>query len=160
MSFYFDHKLSFQEHVRYYTTKALTTIRALGMLGNSSRGVSVVHKHLLYRACVVSVATYGLQLWYLQGSHHVGLAKHFSMVQCIAALWIMGCFCTSLTGGAEALAGLLPMHLLLKRLAERSCAHTATLGHSHPVHMVLGGTWTGLNPPLALSVESLSLAVH
>jgi len=52
LGFYFDHTLLFREHIRYYSTKAL------GMLGNSSRGVSVVHKHLLYWTCVVPVATY------------------------------------------------------------------------------------------------------
>jgi hypothetical protein len=39
LGFYFDHKLSFKEHVRYYSTKALTTVQAMGMLGNSNRGL-------------------------------------------------------------------------------------------------------------------------
>ena len=51
--FYFDHKLSFKEHIQYYTTKALTVVRALGMPGNSSRGVLVIvaHKCLLHQMC-------------------------------------------------------------------------------------------------------------
>jgi len=60
LGFYFDHKLLFWEHIHYYTTKALTTVQALGMLGNSNRGVLVAHKCLLYHTCMVLVATYGL----------------------------------------------------------------------------------------------------
>ena len=62
LGFYFDHTLSFREHIRYYAMKAMTMVRALGMLGNSNRGVSVMHKCLLYHTCMVPVATYGLQL--------------------------------------------------------------------------------------------------
>jgi len=36
LGFYFDRRLSFKEHVRFYSTKALTTVKAMGMLGNSS----------------------------------------------------------------------------------------------------------------------------
>jgi len=35
----FDQWLSFKEHVWFYSTKALTTVKAMGMLGNSSRGL-------------------------------------------------------------------------------------------------------------------------
>jgi len=62
LGFYFDHTLSFREHIRYYAIKAMMTIRALGMLGNSSRGVLVMNKCLLYRIYIVPVVTYGLCL--------------------------------------------------------------------------------------------------
>jgi len=44
-----------------------------------------------------------------------------------AALWILGAFRTSPTGGIEALAGLIPIHLYLKKLAKRLCLRAATL---------------------------------
>jgi hypothetical protein len=50
LGFFFDRKLSFKEHVRFYTTKAFTTVRAMGMLGNSTRGITLAQKHLLYRS--------------------------------------------------------------------------------------------------------------
>ncbi|CAA7267575.1 unnamed protein product [Cyclocybe aegerita] len=37
LGFYFDRGLTFHEHVRYYTTKAFTTVQAMRMLGNSTR---------------------------------------------------------------------------------------------------------------------------
>jgi hypothetical protein len=36
LEFYFDYMLSFKEHMRYYSTKALTMVQAMGMLGNSN----------------------------------------------------------------------------------------------------------------------------
>ena len=65
LGFYFNHSLTFREHIRYYSTKAMTMVKALDMLGNSNRGVLALHKRLLYRMCVVPVAMYGLHLWYL-----------------------------------------------------------------------------------------------
>ena len=44
-----------------------------------------------------------------------------------AALWILGVFCTSPTGRIEALAGLIPIQLHLKKLVKRFCLQTATL---------------------------------
>ena len=129
------------------------------MLGNSNRGVSVSHKHLLYRTCMVPVATYRLRLWYLQGARLKGTIKGLSAVQHLAALWITGCFRTSPTGGTEALAGLVPMHILLKSLVAHSCARTATLGHSHPVRALLEPAQMGSAPPVPLGLGGLSTAI-
>jgi len=159
LGFYFDHSLTFREHIRYYSTKAMTTVKALGMLGNSNRGVLASHKRLLYCTCIVPVATYGLCLWYLQGTRLKGIIKGLSAVQRLVALWITGCFCTSPTGGTEALAGLVPMHILLKRLAARSCACMATLGHSHPVCALLEPALMGSAPLVPLGLGGLSTAV-
>jgi len=68
LGFYFDRCLSFKEHIRYYSTKALSTVKAMGMLGNSSRGLLLLQKHLLYRSCVVPIATYGFRLWFFAGA--------------------------------------------------------------------------------------------
>ena len=48
-----------------------------------------------------------------------------------AALWILGAFRTSPTGEIKALAGLIPIHLHLKKLAKRSYLRTATLSSQH-----------------------------
>jgi len=58
LGFYFDRQLSFKEHVWFYSTKALTTVKTMGILGNSSRGFLSLQKRLLYWSCVVPIATY------------------------------------------------------------------------------------------------------
>ncbi|CAA7258924.1 unnamed protein product [Cyclocybe aegerita] len=117
LGFYFDRGLTFQEHVRYYATKAFTTVQAMRMLGNSTRGLSPKQRRLLYRSCVVPIATYGYRLWYLNGARNKGAMNQLKRMQRKAALWITGAFRTSPTGGLEALAGLIPVHLMLKKLA-------------------------------------------
>ncbi|PPQ94871.1 hypothetical protein CVT25_004761, partial [Psilocybe cyanescens] len=53
-------------------------------------------------------------------------------MQCSAALWITGAFHTSPTGGVEALVGLPPINLLLRRLSEQADDRFATLTPTHP----------------------------
>ena len=61
LGFYFDQCLFFKEHVWYYSTKALSMVKAMGMLGNSSRGLLLLEKRLLYCSCIVPIATYGFR---------------------------------------------------------------------------------------------------
>jgi hypothetical protein len=81
LGFYFDRKLSFKEHVQYYSTKVLTTVQAMGMLGNSNRGLLPMQKCLLYRTCVLPVATYRYRLWYHDKVKVKGLMSSLSKMQ-------------------------------------------------------------------------------
>jgi len=54
-----------------------------------------------------------------------------------AAFWILGAFCTSLTGRIEALAGLIPIHLHLKKLAKQFCLRATTLPSQHVLLFLL-----------------------
>jgi len=58
-------------------------------------------------------------------------------MQCKAALWILGAFRTSPTGGIEALAGLIPIHLHLKKLAKCSYLRAAMLPSQHALLSLL-----------------------
>ncbi|CAA7269037.1 unnamed protein product [Cyclocybe aegerita] len=95
-------------------------------------------RHLLYRLCVVPIATYGYRLWYFDGACNKGVMNQLKWMQRKAALWITGAFCTSPTGGLEALAGLIPVHLMLKKLATRAVYHVATLSDTHPLRSMMG----------------------
>ncbi|CAA7268124.1 unnamed protein product [Cyclocybe aegerita] len=55
-----------------------------------------------------------------------------------AAPWITGAFHTSPTGSLEALAGLIPVHLMLKKLATCAVYHVATLLDTHPLRSMMG----------------------
>jgi hypothetical protein len=153
LGFFFDRKLQFKEHVRFYTTRAFTQVRAMGMLGNSVRGLEPDQKRLLYRSCVVPVITYGFCLWYFKGAHVKGLIKAMSQVQHTAARWICGNFRTTPGRGAECLSGLLPMHLTLRRLADRGATRMPMLARSHPLRTILGEVMEGCHQahPLALA---------
>jgi len=58
-------------------------------------------------------------------------------MQCKAALWILGAFCTSPTSGIKALAGLIPIHLHLKKLVKQSCLRAAILPSQHVLMSLL-----------------------
>jgi len=60
LGFFFDWKLNFHHHVHYYMTKCLSTLNAIKMLGNSSRGLLPMQKYLLYRTYIVPIALYGV----------------------------------------------------------------------------------------------------
>ena len=137
LGFYFDRRLFFKEHVQYYSTKALFTVKAMGMLGNSTRGLLPLQKHLLYRSYVVPIATYGFRLWFFAGAPTKAQMSLLAATQCKTALWILGTFRTSPTGGLEALAGLIPIQLHLKKLVKRSCLQTATLPSQYALMSLL-----------------------
>ena len=107
------------------------------MLGNSSRSLFPLQKCLLYCSCVVPIVTYGFRLWFFASASTKAQVSLLAAMQCKAALWILGAFCTSLTGGIEALAGLIPIYLHLKKLVKQSCLRAATLPSPHALISLL-----------------------
>jgi hypothetical protein len=118
LGFFFDKMLSFKEHVHFYSTKVFSTVLAMRMLGNSNRGLSPSQKQLLYRSCVVPVATYRYRLWFFKGAKCKTLMLLMNQMQWRAALWITGTFRTSPTMAVEAISGLMPIYLHLSKLAQ------------------------------------------
>src|SRR5215467_9672752 len=113
-------------------------VKAMGMLGNSKQRLLPLQKRLLYRSCVVPVATYGYRLWYFSNARCKGLLELLRKMQRVAAVWITGAFRTSPQVGIEAVAGLIPIHLHLTKLAQRSSNCILTLHANHALHSLTG----------------------
>jgi len=64
LGFIFDRKLSFHNYIDHYANKALLTVKCMKLLDNSSRGINLVQKRLLYRCCALPIALYSFQLWF------------------------------------------------------------------------------------------------
>ena len=64
LGFIFDKKLYFCQYINFYANKAISTVKCMKILGNSTRGLNLQQKCLLYRSCALSIALYGFQLWY------------------------------------------------------------------------------------------------
>jgi hypothetical protein len=139
LGFFFDHALTFWEHVKHYTNKALTTVRAMLALGNSVCGLRPKHKQMLYRACVLPIATYGSRLWLYEGAAMKGPLDSLWKMQRHTCLWIIGAFKTSPMGAAETLAGVPPIHLHVKKLVEQSHVRTRALQASHTFRRLVDG---------------------
>ena len=84
-----------------------------------------------------------LRLWFFAGAPTQAQVLLLAAMQHKAALWILGAFCTSPTGGIEALAGLIPIHLHLKKLVKRSCLRAATLPSQHALMSLLSENTKG-----------------
>ena len=59
LGFLFDQKLIFCHYINFYTNKAISTIKYMKMLGNSSRGLIPLQKRWLYICYILPIALYG-----------------------------------------------------------------------------------------------------
>ena len=131
-------------------------VKAMGMLGNSSRGLLPLQKCLLCCSCVVSIATYSFRLWFFAGAPTKAQVLLLVAMQWKAALWILGAFNISPTSGIKALVGLIPIQLHLEKLVKRSCLRTATLPLQHALMSLLSAKHTKGAPPYPQSTFNLS----
>ena len=109
----------FYQHIDFYSNKALSSVKYMKLLGNSSCGIIPVQKQLLYRSYVLPIALYGFQLWFY---NHVPLSyplKTLGKMQRRAAIWILRVFKIFPTKGVEAIAGLIPIKVHLQKLGGR-----------------------------------------
>ena len=120
LGFIFDRKLLFHLHIDYYANKAISTVKCMKLLGNSSRGINPIQKCLLYRCCALPIALYGFQLWYYNKAPLLYHMKILNKMQRRATIWITGTFKTSPLEGIEAIMGIMPIHFHLQKIAKRS----------------------------------------
>jgi len=131
LGFIFDRKLSFYQHIDYYSNRAISTVKCMKILGNSLCSIIPSQKCLLYRCCVLPIALYGFQLWFYK---YVSLSyslKILDKMQRRAAIWILGAFKTSSLDSIKAIAGLISIKLHFQKLADRSQLHSLSLPSNH-----------------------------
>ena len=78
LGFIFDRKLSFHQHVDFYSNKAMFTVKYMKILGNSNQGINPLQKCLLYKLCILSIALYRFQLWFY---NHTLLSYHLKILE-------------------------------------------------------------------------------
>ena len=140
LGFIFNWKLFFHKHIDHYANKAISMVKCMKLLGNSSRSISPVQKHLLYRYCTLPIALYGFQLWFYNKapiSYHM---KILNKMQRRAATWILGTFKTFPTEGIKAIAGLIPIKFYLQKITKRSLIRPFKLPDNHIIKNLLNNT--------------------
>jgi len=75
-----------------------------------------------------------------------------------AGLWITRAFTTSPTGGIESLAGLIPVHLHLQKMAGRANFWVATLSDTHPLRSILSQDYHKGTQPHPCAISQMSEA--
>jgi len=64
LGFIFNQKLTFYQHIDFYSNKAISTVKCMKLLGNSTQGINPIQKRLLYRCYILPIALYRFQLWF------------------------------------------------------------------------------------------------
>ena len=64
LGFIFNKKLCLHQHIDFYANKAISMVKCMKILSNSTKGFNPQQKHLLYKSYTLSIALYGFQLWY------------------------------------------------------------------------------------------------
>ncbi|QRV93494.1 Reverse transcriptase from mobile element jockey protein [Ceratobasidium sp. AG-Ba] len=80
LGYYLDRRLTWKPHIKKKCSQALAVVGSLGILANSTRGISVKHARLLFKTCVFPVLTYGSVIWYT-GVGQKGLIKPLERAQ-------------------------------------------------------------------------------
>jgi len=137
LSFIFDRKLSFHQHIDFYFNKVMSMVKCMKILGNSSWGIILTQKHLLYRCCAIPIALYSFQLWFYNHTPLLYLLKILGKMQRRATIWILGAFKTSPLEGIEAIADLIPIKIYLQKLGGRSQLHTLSLSPNYLIWMLM-----------------------
>ena len=107
------------------------------LLGNLSRGINPLLKRRLYRCSALPIVLYSFLLWYYNKAlTHYHLNILWKMQQ-RAALWISGAFHISPIPGIEAMSGLVPIHLHLRKLYSQFLLHESSLLSNHIVSNIL-----------------------
>ncbi|KAF8654672.1 hypothetical protein AX14_008250, partial [Amanita brunnescens Koide BX004] len=143
LGFYFLSLLDWNAHIRFYFNRAFSTIRAFKMLGSSIRGLDTLQRRNAYQACVLSVLTYGLPLWFAPDGK--GVVKHLrliSKVHSYATRWITGAFRTTPNGAKEMIAGLPPLVTILNQRFHGYRARIVTLPPSHILVATMNNKWS------------------
>ena len=68
------------------------------ILGNSICSLVFQQKRLLYRSCILPITLYGFQLWFYNNTPLSYPLKELNKIQRRATIWILGAFCTLLSG--------------------------------------------------------------
>ena len=79
LGFFFQRQLKWEPHVTIMSNQARALVKALTVLGNTIRGLSMANWCLVLNTVCLLVLTYGCQLWYRQDGK--GVLKLVNMLQ-------------------------------------------------------------------------------
>ena len=140
LGFIYDRKLTFHQHINFYSNKAIFTVKCMKILRNSTQEIEPTQKWLLYRCCILPIALYGFQLWFYNRASLSYPLKILGKMQRRAAIWILGAFRTFSTSRIKAIASFIPIKFHLHKLTSRSHLHSTTLPKNHLIKTLIEDT--------------------
>lgn len=121
LGIFFTPKLDWSIHVKIMATRVLSTIKALGVLGNSIRGFWLLDWRRVFISVILLILTYGSQVWFTD-VRQASLIQTLQVAQNEACRKLAGTFHTTPTTALQSLLGIPPIHFRL-RLISQTCGN-------------------------------------
>ena len=160
LSFIFDRKLSFHNHIDFHANKVISTVKCIKILGNSTRGLNPCQKRLLYRCCAMLITLYGFQLWHYNKGPLSYPLRILNKIQRRVALWIVDAFKMSPSMDIKAIAGLIPINLHLQKIGGRSQLRVHLLPPNHILRSLISPSPESLPHQHPLLLSTLTRRQH
>ena len=133
--------------------RARSTIRGLSILGNSIRGLDLLHWKQVYLMYVIPILTYGVEVWYT-GHRQKHLVNTLQIAQNEGIHKITGVFRTTPTAVSENMIGIAPIKFTLSRSLHSFRNRMSATNPHHILHSILTEdqcTYWRITPPTNLS---------
>jgi hypothetical protein len=140
LGFFINRRLKWEPHVRIMCNRARASIKALQVLGNTIRGLSMANWRLVLNAVCLPVLTYGSQLWYLTGAAK-GLLNMVQRVQNDMVRQVTGAFRTAPREALLHFTRMLPMKFFIEKLTYTSALRLYRLPRESQLLRRLGTDW-------------------
>jgi hypothetical protein len=140
LGFFINRRLKWEHHVRTMCNRARASIKALMVLGNSIRGLSMANWRLVLNAVCLPVMTWGCQLWFKEGGTK-GLVKMLQQVQNEMVKVVAGAFHTAPREPLLQITRMLPMRHFLEKLTYTSALRLYRLPRNSQLLRRLGPDW-------------------
>jgi hypothetical protein len=115
LGFFIHRRLKWEPHVRIMCNRARASIKALQVLSNTIRGLSMANWRIVLNAVCLPVMTWGVQLWYCTGGAK-GLITMLQRVQNDMVKVVSGSFHTAPCEALLQLTRMLPMRHFVEKL--------------------------------------------
>jgi ribonuclease HI/exonuclease III len=132
LGIWFDSKLSFKSHVEKRTNSATSALYGLIRLATTQKGLSFQAIRRLYIACIISIADYGIQVWWKPGLPQSMIGK-YQKLQNLAVRHMLGAFKGSPQKALEVEAAIMPPEIRFERLCNRYALRMLYFNKKHPI---------------------------
>jgi hypothetical protein len=140
LGFFINRRLKWEPHIRIMCNRAQASIKALQVLGNSIRGLSMANWRLVLNAVCLPVLTYRSQLWFLTGAAK-GLTNMVQRVQNDMVRQVTGAFRTAPREPLLHFTRMLPMKFFIEKLTHTSALQLYRLPWESQLLRRLGVDW-------------------
>jgi hypothetical protein len=147
LGIFIDRKLSWSHHTDLIATRVRSTVVALGVLGNSIRGISFANWRRVFHSIIFPILTYGAPLWYT-GLAQKAITNPLQVAQNAAIRKMCGVFHTTPVVPLHHVANILPITYSLRLLSDRFKIRLQRLPPNTAIRTILGS-----NPVVTWDIE-------